>query len=137
MITPGQTITLHTNDAYDGATAVVNCVWSSGDVSVTVAGESDSIAVHPSEIEGMETHTCAQCGATVTALDGRAETSQAYSWDGSDEEGSIARPVTRWQCRDIIACHARRIESAIGAMARADAEDASAREGGWGAIRYH
>jgi hypothetical protein len=111
----GQTVTLRTNDAYNGAYAIVKRVWSSGDVSVTVTGEDDPICIRPTEIDGIETHTCAKCGATVTEIDGHAETTQEYAWDGSDEEGSIARPVTHWYCRDIPACAARRIENAIGA----------------------
>ena len=134
-VEPGQQIVLRTNDAYNGAYAVVERIWSSGDVSVTVTGEDDPICIRPTKIDGIETHTCEQCGAVVTALDGHAETTQEYAWDGSDEEGSIARPVTRWYCRDIPACAVRCIKNALGAMAQADAEDAALRESGYGAIR--
>jgi len=133
----GQTVTLRTNDAYDGASAVVERIWSWGDVSVIVAGADDSICIRPTEIDGIETHRCAKCGATVTAIDGRRETYRDYRWDGSDGEGSIMVEHVEWHCRDIPACAARRIENAIGAMAQADAEDAAAREHGWGAIRNY
>ena len=89
-VEPGQQIVLRTNDAYNGAYAVVERIWSSGDVSVTVTGEDDPICIRPTKIDGIETHTCEQCGAVVTALDGHAETTQEYAWDGSDEEGSAA-----------------------------------------------
>ena len=137
----GQTVTLRTNDAYNGAYAIVERIWSSGDVSVTVTGADESICVRPTEIveltDGLETHVCAKCGATITALDGQRETWQDYRWDGSDNEGSIMVEHEEWLCRDSYACASRRIENAIGAIAQADADDAAARESGYGAIRNH
>ena len=134
-VEPGQQIVLRTNDAYNGAYAVVERIWSSGDVSVTVTGEDDPICIRPTKIDGIETHTCEQCGAVVTALDGHAETTQEYAWDGSDEEGSIARPVTRWHCRDLPACQERQQALAESMLWRHKAEDAALRESGFGAIR--
>jgi hypothetical protein len=136
-VEPGQQIVLRTNDAYDGASAVVERIWSWGDVSVTVTGEDDPICIRPTEIDGLETHVCAKCGATITALDGQRETWQDYRWDGSDSEGSIMVEHEEWLCRDSYACASRRIENAIGAIAQADAEDAALRESGYGAIRNY
>ena len=134
----GQTVTLRTNDAYDGASAVVKRIWSSGDVlSVTVTGEDEPICVRSTEIDGIETHTCELCGKNVTALDGRSETTWEYPWDGSDTEGSIARPVTRWYCRVLPACQERQQAWAESMLWRHKAEDAALRESGFGAIRNY
>jgi len=134
-VEPGQAITLRTNDVYNGAPAIVERIWSSGDVSVTVTGEDEPLCVKPSEIEGIETHICERCGATVTALVGLCETYRDYLWDGNDGEGSVLHEFTRWMCRDLNGCASRRTENAIGAMVEAKSADASARENGWGVIR--
>jgi hypothetical protein len=137
-VEPGQQIVLRTNDAYDGAHAIVERIWSSGDVSVTVAGViDDNICVRPTEIDGIETHTCAKCGATVTAIDGRRETYRDYRWDGSDGEGSIMVEHVEWHCRDIPACQERQQALAESMLWRHKAEDAALRESGFGAIRNY
>ncbi len=132
---PGQQVTLRTNDAYDGAPAIVERIWSSGDVSVIVTGEDEPLCVHPHEIVDIETHTCVRCGATVTALDGLCETYRDYLWDGNDGEGSELIEYEEWHCRDLTGCAQRRMGNAIVAMAQAESNDAAARENGWGVIR--
>jgi len=133
-VEPGQTVVIHTNDAYDGAHAVVQRIWSSGDISVAI-DDGEPFCVSPREIVGIETHTCERCGATVTALNGLCETYRDYLWDGSDGEGSVLHEFTRWTCRDLTGCAQRRMENALGAMAEAETDDAVARENGYGAIR--
>lgn len=130
---PGQQVTLRTNDAYDGAQAVVNRIWSSGDVNVNVDGED--ICVQPHEIEGIETHRCERCGATITAHNGHRETYRDYLWDGSDGEGSVLYEFERWTCSDLTACRSHRREQAATNVIIAASQDAVAREGGYGAIR--
>lgn len=79
---------------------------------------------------------CARCGEQVPVSGLERSVERYYDWDNPDEDaqGSILLSREVWTCRDTEDCRLRRRGLAHAAQMQAEAEDAAAREAGWGAI---